>query len=114
MLYISLALSAALLVVVNRMVSRSAYPAPRVILTGLGFTACPFGVMLVFPAVACQAALLTGLLLVLLVPRRGRRLYLPLSCLATVIAYGILLRPALEKRAELAELRDQHPYESLD
>ena len=80
MLYISLTLSAVLLGAVNLIVAKWRNPVPATIGLGIGFSVLPICMMLVFPAVGWQALVLTLLLFVLLVPNRGRRLYLPLSC----------------------------------
>ena len=115
MLYLSLLLSAALLVAANRLVARSKYPVPWVILTGIGFVIGPvFLLMSAFPAVAWQALFLSGLLVVLVARQRGRRLYPPLSIVATVVAYGILVTSAIEKRSVAVAFRKQYPLESLD
>lgn len=114
MVYASLVLSVLLFVAANRIVARAEYTVPGVVLACLGFWLCPAGLMVYFPAVALQAGLLCALLLVLVVPRRGRRLYLPLSVVATLVAYGSLTWNAVEKQQEFAELRRQFPYESLE
>ncbi|MDB5313211.1 MAG: hypothetical protein JWO38_7413 [Gemmataceae bacterium] len=114
MLYISLVISLVLLVVVNRIVARLRHPVLGTIVCCLGCTLGPGCVMLYFPAVAWQAGLMCVSLPILLVPRRGKRLYLPLSCVATLVAYGILLHSAVEKRRSVAQLREQYPFESLE
>ena len=114
MLYISLTLSAVLLGAVNLIVVKWRNPVPATIGLGIGFSVLPICMMLVFPAVGWQALVLTLLLFVLLVPNRGRRLYLPLSCVATLVIYALLLVPFIEKRKETVQLRQEYPYESFE
>ena len=114
MLYISLTLSAVLLGAVNLIVAKWRNPVPATIGLGIGFTILPACLMLVFPAVGWQALVLTLLLFILLVPNRGRRLYLPLSCVATLVVYALLLVPFNERRKETVQLRQEYPYESFE
>lgn len=138
MLYASLVLSLILLVAVNRIVARSSYPIPKAIFCCLALAVGPGFMMIIFPAVLWQALFLSVLLVILLVPNRGKRLhqmegagledkslmlpvpnrgkrlYLPLSCIATLVAYVILIVPAVEKQQEFVQLRQQYPYESLE
>ena len=105
MLYISLTLSVVLLGAVNLIVAKWRNPVPATIGLGIAFSILPTCLMLVFPAVGWQALVLTLLLFVLLVPNRGRRLYLPLSCVATLVIYALLLVPFNERRKETVQLR---------
>lgn len=114
MLYISLTLSAVLLGAVNLIVAKWRNPVPATIGLGIGFSVLPICMMLVFPAVAIQALSLCILLFVLLAPRRGRKLYLPLSCVATLLAYGVVFVPYIEQRRETIQLREEYPYESFE
>jgi hypothetical protein len=114
MLYASLVISLILLLIVNWIVSRSEHPVPGIVFCCLGFALGPGCLMVIFPAVMWQAGLLSVSLLILLVPRRGKRLYRPLSCVATLIAYSILIHDILKTQHEFAELRQQLPYESLE
>ncbi len=114
MLYISLTLSVVLLGTVNLIVAKWRNPVPATIGLGIAFSILPTCLMLVFPAVGWQALVLTLLLFVLLVPNRGRRLYLPISCFATLIIYALLLVPFIENRKETVQLRHEYPYESFE
>lgn len=119
MLYISMALSAILLVGVNRIVARSRYPIFLGILCCLAFVAGPayafpaYFMKISLSAVHWQALFLCVLLIFLRAPVR-KWFFPPLSCITTLIAYGILLAPAVEKQQEYAQLRDKYPFESLD
>lgn len=102
MLYISLTLSVVLLGAVNLIVVKWRNPVPATIGLGVGFSILPICLMFFSPAVLLQALVLTLLLFILLVPNRGRRLYLPLSCVATLVIYALLLVPFIEKRRSFA------------
>ena len=115
MLYVSLVASAVLLVLANRFVRRSAYPIPKTALLCFGFAFGPAFMMVFFPSLALQAGLLAALLLILLlVPQRGKRLYSPLSCIATVIPYAIFLFMAVQKEKGYSHLREEYPFESVE
>lgn len=114
MLYYSLGLSAVLLALINISVARSRNPVPITLGLGFAFGVLPACIMIAFPAVFVQAVLLNLLLFVLSIPDRGRRLYQPLSCVATLGAYSVVLFSALEKRAESSRLREEYPLESLE
>ena len=114
MLIVSLIISCALLYCVNRKLARSPNPLPRVLLYLLGFAFLPFGFLFFSPPVLLQAGLMFALILVLRVPHKNRRLYLPLSCIATVVAYGVASQSVVKEQLQLAQLRQQYPYESLE
>ncbi len=113
MLYISLSLSLALLVIVNLLVARTKYPAPLAILVCLVIAVAPFFYFLSFPAVAWQAKAMVFLLVALLIPKWGRRIYLPCSFIASFLAYGILYKMMLEYRDQLEQLKQEYPSENL-
>jgi hypothetical protein len=103
-----------LLATVNYFMARRSYPVPFTIVFCLAFTIAPACIMLVLPAVALQALFLCILLLILVVPDRGRKLYRRLSWIATLVAYVIVSIPAVERRQEEAQLRQEYPFESID
>jgi len=114
MFYKSLFVSIVLLVLVNLLVTRTKYPATVAIgLCCLGLVACPVLFITFPPPVTWQTGLMCVLLVVLLVPRWGRRLYLASSCVATLVAYSIFFRSLHEKREVWAELKHEFPYETL-
>ena len=114
MLYISLILSLSLLVLVNWIVARSRYRVPKTIAVCLGFAFGPVFLMVFFPVVFWQAVVMCGTLLIVAVTQRGRRLYLPVSCAATVVAYVILMYSAVEDHRTLAQIKQQYPFESIE
>jgi hypothetical protein len=52
-------------------------------------------------------------LLPLLIPHRGRRFFLPLSCVAAMAAYGLQVRSTQVLSENLTQLKNEYPYESL-
>lgn len=114
MLYISLIVSAVMLVVLNVIVRRAKYPVPPAIGVCVATPFVPFCAMAVFPAAVVSAICAAVLLVVLAVPRRGRRLYLPLSVVSTVIVYVVLGWPAAERYRETVKLQQQYPFESME
>ena len=87
MLYVSLAVSGLLLVAAN-WAARGKHPVGGTVGAGMIAAVAPMCLMFTMPAVLLQAALLCVALLVLLVPERGRRLYVPASVVATLAAYA--------------------------
>jgi hypothetical protein len=114
MLYISLFVTLVMLVIVNVIVRRAEYPVPKAAGVCLVTPLIPFCGMMFFPAAALSAVCAGVLLLVVLIPRHGKRLYLPLSVVATLVAYGVVLRPVVEQHRELANLRQQYAFESIE
>ena len=115
MLYISLTLSVVLLGAVNLIVAKWRNPVPATIGLGVAFSILPTCViMLGLPALELQAVFLCLALFILLVPGRGRRLYLPLSCFATLLAYALFAPEAIHKYREITSLRQDYPLESLE
>jgi hypothetical protein len=113
MLVISLVASGVLLIAANWVV-RGKYPIVGTIGACAIAAVGPVFVMLVLKAVWIQAALLVVALLVLLVPRWGRWLYLPASVTATLVAYGITGHSALEEQREFDRLRERFAFESME
>src|ERR1700722_12815687 len=102
MLYISLFLSFALLATINLILARSSRAILWSIAVCASFTICPGFLLVIFPAIAIQAAFLCLLLAVLVVPKNGRRIYLPLSFVATVAAYAVLFLWPIKEEQKLA------------
>lgn len=114
MLYISLVVSAVMLVVVNVIVRRAEYPIPKAAGVCLVTPFLPTCLMMVLPA-ALYSALFAGVLLVVVfIPRRGKQMYLPLSFASAVIVYVVAGRPAAEQYRETVKLQQQYPFESLE
>jgi hypothetical protein len=111
MLYASLILSAILLAVVNGLVLRSERPFLPFLCCGLVFVFGPFCLTAVFPPVVLQVLLLFVAFGVWRVSRRKPLAFLPLSLLATVIAYGVCAGLAYR---DVTRLREKFPYESLE
>ena len=114
MLYMSLGVSVVMLVVVNLIVRRAKYPVPPAMLVCLVSPFVPFCGMVFFPAAALSAVCAGVLLLIVFIPRYGKRLYLPLSLVATLVAYVIVGWPAAEQYQETAKLQQQYPFESME
>jgi hypothetical protein len=114
MLYTSLILSAVLLIVVNRIVRQSEYAIPKAAALCFLFAFGPLVIMVFLPALFLQAAVSTTLLLLLFWPRHGKRLYLPLSCIAALTVYGLVFTYEVRKARVFVELREQYPFESMD
>src|SRR5262245_30975160 len=89
MLFISLILSALLLLIANAIVRCARHPARTTVGAGLAFLLGPVLLMVAFPAVMLQALLICGAAIVWRVSRRGPSSFLPLSCGATLVAYGV-------------------------
>lgn len=114
MLYFSLLLSFALLVTINYILARSNHSVFRVIGVCAGFTICPGCLIVIFPAVALQAVCMCLLLVVLLSPSKGRRIYMSLSCIATVMAYAIVSQWTVNDQQELTQLKEEYSFENLE
>lgn len=114
MLFISLIVSLVVLILVNAIIARSAWPLLGTLAVSASVTICPFAMMMFSAAVALQALLLLLSTLILLWPRRGRLLYRPLSVVSTVIASLIVSIPALQKQNEYAQLREEFPFETIE
>ncbi len=109
MLYISLVVSALLLIAVN-CCARGRYPVAGTVGASVVAAVLPMCITLALPAVWLQAALLAVALFVLLVPNRGRRLYLPASVVATLVAYGVIAWSVADRQEQL---REKFPIESI-
>ncbi|HVK13273.1 MAG TPA: hypothetical protein VM597_31255 [Gemmataceae bacterium] len=109
MLYVSLVVSGLLLIAANLAV-RGRHPVAGTIGACVIAVVGPAFLMLGLPAVLIQAVLLVAALPVLLVPGRGRRLYVPASVLATLAAYGYTAWSVNERQERL---REQFPVESM-
>src|SRR4051812_46151635 len=79
MLFISLILSALLLLIANAIVRCARHPARMTVCTGLVFVLGPVLLMAAFPAVMLQALLICGAAIVWHASRRGPSFFLPLS-----------------------------------
>jgi hypothetical protein len=109
MFYVSLVLSAMLLLIVNRVVRRSRQPLQTTILIALAFTLCPM-VIFLSPAVAIQALLLVVAVGVCSFPQRRPRTFLTCSVGVTILVYGVASWFAFQ---DCARLREEYPYVSL-
>ncbi len=115
MLYVSLMVSAVLLVIVNG-VAWGARRRPSAAIVGIGvvFSALPLFVGCMFPTVALQAVLLGGALLIWRATKRGPAFFSALSCGATVAAYGVMSLVVLSSQSSSGGLRGRYPYESME
>lgn len=108
MLIASLVLSVALLSIAAR---ASKAPLWWVCLWGLVFGIGPILLGMFFPAVALQALLLAVVAAASQMAGWRARIFVALSCLATLTAYGIIGGSALQG---LMQLREKFPYESME
>ena len=114
MLYISLGVTVVMLVVVNVIVRWAERPVPKALGVCVATPFVPFCGMGLFPAAVVSAACAAALLAVLAIPRRGKRLYLPLSVISTVVVYVVQGWPAAEQYREAVKLQQQYPFESVE
>lgn len=115
MLFLSLALSVTLLVLANLLVLRTKYGAIGVLPISLVLVIVPARIMdAMLPALAWQAFGLCVLLVVRIIPRLGRGLYLALSCAVTLMAYLHVHQATVEHHERLAQLRQKYPYETIE
>lgn len=70
--------------------------------------------MLCFPALVFQSVLLCVAAILWRATRRGPSFFLPLSCGATLIAYGLSGLLVLQTEWVYARLRARYPYESME
>src|SRR3954454_20002654 len=106
MLYIGLVLALILLFIANVAVRRPGYW-PAFFLCGVGFTFGPACLAFFLPPVGLLFSFLIVVLLVWWGCRRPRRIFLPLSCLAAVAAFGIPGWYAVAEQQEFASLREE-------
>src|SRR4051794_38358640 len=111
MLYASLVLSGLLLLVVNCTPRKPAVRLGIVVASGLGFSTCLTGTMIILPAVMLQSLLLVVVTLGWCCFGGPRRVFLPLSCGATLAAYAYLGWSVYRERAEM---RERFPDVSLE
>ena len=114
MLFISLILSALLLLIANWSARRTRHADTMIVCSSVAFAVGPFFLMCVLPAVAIQALLLCGATIVWRATRRGPSFFLPLSCGATLVAYGLAGMMVLGSEREYARLRVLYQYESME
>ncbi|HEV3164390.1 MAG TPA: hypothetical protein VGZ22_10225 [Isosphaeraceae bacterium] len=114
MLFISLIVSALLLLIVNWFAWRTRHPRTTIVCSSLAFMVGPLFLTCVLPTVAFQALLLCGATIAWRATRRGPSFFLPLSCGATLVAYGLSGMMVLESEREYARLRVRYPYESME
>jgi hypothetical protein len=114
MLFISLTLSALLLLIANWFAGRTRLSGAMIVCSSLAFLVGPFFLMCVLPAVALQALLLCGATIVWYERGRDPASFLRLSCGATLVAYGLSGIMVLGTEREYARLRARYPYESME
>jgi hypothetical protein len=113
-MYFSMLLSFAFLVIINLILARSSRPVPWSIALCASFNVCPGFLIAIFPAIAIQAAFLCLLLVVLILPTKGRFIYLPLSFIATVAAYSIVFLWTSKDQQELAQAQEEYAFENME
>jgi hypothetical protein len=111
MLYISVVLSALLLLLANRAARKSEAPVGLVLASALGFGFGPLFLMMFLPALALQGFLLVVLTSVWWLLKRPRRTFLPLSCVATLAAYAVVGWSVYQGQARQ---REEFPYVSME
>src|SRR5262245_59949467 len=112
MLYISLFLSAVLLVAANWAARYAKQPVHTTIAWSV---VVAFWQCVVFsPAVMLQVTVLCGGLLIARAFGRGARFITPISLLSVVIAYGVTGYFAVEEQRKREELRARFPFESME
>jgi hypothetical protein len=116
MLYISLVLSAVLLVAVNLAARRPTRPVTLTAVGGLVLGGgAPFVCLSIFPTVALQALLLCAIGPAWRWSGRGPGRYFGLSVGATLVAYAfVVVESVVPTQKEYVRLRDQYPYESME
>jgi hypothetical protein len=114
MLYAALILSALLLMIANLAVHHRRYPIVDVGVAGAVFTFAPAFLMVMFPPVMLLAIGLPVAVLVWHLTRRGPWLFLPLSLLAALVAFGIAGHSVVERQQRYDDLRAGHPFESME
>lgn len=114
MLIISLILSALLLAIANVMVWRFRNAGTMIGGLTLGILVSSFFLMCLLPALTVQSVLLAGAVVVWRSSRRSPSFFLPLSCGATLLAYGVSGLLVLGTEREYARLRVRYPYESME
>jgi hypothetical protein len=111
MLYTSLILSGLLLLLVNHTTRKLREPGPTIVVWALVIGFGPAFMMLILPALMLQALLLIVVAAVWRWLPKTRRAFLPLSCCATLAAYGVVGWSVYRQQAEQ---REQFPYLSME
>src|SRR5262245_32210991 len=111
MLVFALTISGVLLIAVNVSVWRSGYALGASVAWGIACTVVPCFIMLVLPPVFWHAVALVGASLLWTKCRWSRAAFLPLSLVATLIPYGVLIWSLYH---ENRRLRDLFPHESME
>ncbi len=114
MLYISLIVSTVLLLIANWLAKRSGNATATIIGSSLAFVLLPFFTMCLLPAVALQGLLLCVAVIICRVTHGGYSRFWPLSCGATLVAYGLAGILVVQSEREYARLRALYPYESME
>jgi hypothetical protein len=113
-LYISLVSSTVLLLIANLIARRSRHAITGIACIGLAFLFGAFLLMCILPPVALQSLLLCVAAIVCRITHRGLALFVPFSCGATLIAYGVAGIMVVQGEREYARLRSLYPYESME
>lgn len=112
MLFIALVVSAVLLLVVNLIAWNAKHPVAPILATVFWIGLTSAGICLfVLPPVFLQAVLVCVAALIWGVSRARPRLFLMLSCIATVVAFGI---PGYFAYRQTRHLQEAFPYISMD
>src|SRR5262245_29961540 len=104
MLIFAFIISGVLLIAVNVSVWRSGRALGACVGWGIACTVVPCFIMLVLPPVFWHAVALTGASLLWTKCRWPRTAFLPLSLLATLISYGVLIWSMYNENRRLREL----------
>lgn len=114
MLYISLVLSLILLFIANVAVHRRRWWFLAFFLCGASFAVGLVGFGMFLPPVFLLFVALTVALLPWYRSNRRPWLFLPASCLAAVVAFGIVAWSVVKTEQQYAQLRRQFPYENME
>jgi hypothetical protein len=114
MLYASLVCSGIILAVALLAARYSEHPIRVTLGWASGVAVLPMGLMMGFPAVWLQLAILGGGLLFAGLFGRARRALVPLSVVSVVVAYGVIGVSVSQEEARLDELRARYPFESME
>jgi hypothetical protein len=114
MLFMSLVLSALLLVLSNWIVWRSHHAISALAFLTIGALICPILLFCVAPAVMLQSLLLLVAAVLWRRSGSGAAAFFPYSLGATVVAYGLAGILVFMSEREYARLRLLHPYESIE
>jgi hypothetical protein len=114
MLYASLVCSGIILITALLAARYAQHPARAAVWWAVGGAVLPVFLMTIFPAVVLQTAILCGGLLLAGAFGYARRLVVPVSLAAVVVAYAVVATSVSREESRLNQLRAQYPFESIE